>query len=83
MGFVAASGTAASMVGPLSHARPGPRSAGVFTSSSARNWETSMKRGVWYFGATLPPRVRQVLPAGAVISQNYSVLRARSVTAFT
>jgi hypothetical protein len=24
-----------------------------------------MKRGVWYLGATLPPRVRQTLPAGA------------------
>ncbi|WP_413807898.1 hypothetical protein [Streptomyces sp. OE57] len=32
---VAASGTAASMAGPMSHARPGPRLAGVLTSSSA------------------------------------------------
>lgn len=48
---------------------PLPRAAGaahggVFTSSSARSWGTSMKRGVWYFGATLPLRVQQVLPAG-------------------
>ncbi len=64
VGFVVASGAAPSMAGPLSHARPGPRSAGVRTSSSARSWGTSMNRGVWYFGATLPPRVRQVLPAG-------------------
>lgn len=29
VGFVAASGVAASMAGPLSHTRPGPRSAGA------------------------------------------------------
>ncbi len=64
VGFMGPRGTAASMAGPISHAWPGPRSAGVRTSSSARSWGTSMKRGVWYFGAILPPRVRQVLPAG-------------------
>ncbi|WP_230466645.1 hypothetical protein [[Actinomadura] parvosata] len=35
------------------------------TSSSVRSCGTSMKRGVWYLGATFPPRVRQALPAGA------------------
>lgn len=38
------------------HARPRLRSEGAFTSSSARNWATSVKREVWHFEATLPPR---------------------------
>ncbi|AQY20610.1 hypothetical protein T261_08353 [Streptomyces lydicus] len=28
-------------------------------------WGTRTKRGVWYFAAVVPPRVRQALPAGA------------------
>jgi len=59
---------------PPPHTRPGQRPAGVFTSSSARSWGTSMNLGVWHFGATLPPRVRQVLPAGT--SQGPVVARA-------
>jgi hypothetical protein len=70
------------MSGPFSQARPGLRSAGIFTSSSARSWGTSMKRGVWYFGATLPPRVRQVLPAGTehVGQSNCSMAAAASAS---
>lgn len=53
----------ASRAGPACHLRPGPRSAGVRTSNSARSYGTSMNRGVWCFGATLPPWVRQALPS--------------------
>jgi hypothetical protein len=41
------------------------RSAGTGTSSSSRSAVTRTKRGVWYFTAVFPPRVRQALPAGA------------------
>jgi hypothetical protein len=42
-----------------------------------------MKRGVWYFGATLPPRVRQVIPAAAeqVGQSNCSTAEAGSARA--
>nr|WP_246268231.1 hypothetical protein [Nonomuraea typhae] len=65
VGGAAAPAGKASRGGPGSQTRPGPRSAGVRTSGSARSWGARVKRGVWYFGATLPPRVRQALPAGA------------------
>ncbi len=62
---VPAVGGAAAGAGPGFHARPGPRSSGTRTSRSSRSPGTRMKRGVWYFAAVFPPRVRQALPAGA------------------
>lgn len=61
---VRGAGTIAS-AGPCFHARPGCRSAGTGISSSSRSAGTRTKRGVWYFAAVFPPRVRQALPAGA------------------
>lgn len=56
---------AASTGGPGFHGRPGPRSSGTGTSSSSRRAGTRMKRGVWYFAAVFPARVRHGLPVGA------------------
>lgn len=61
---VRGAGTTASAE-PCFHARPGSRSAGTGISSSSRSAGTRTKRGVWYFAAVFPPRVRQALPAGA------------------
>lgn len=65
IGLATAVAGAASTGGPGFHGRPGPRSSGARTSSSSRSVGTRMKRGVWYFVAHLPPRVRHGLPAGA------------------
>lgn len=60
---VRGAGTIAS-AGLCFHVRPGCRSAGTGISSSSRSAGTRTKRGVWYFAAVFPPRVRQALPAG-------------------
>ncbi len=65
IGYAAGSAGVASTGGPDFHGRPGSRSSGTGTSSSSRSAGTRMKRGVWYFVAVLPPRVRQGLPAWA------------------
>lgn len=63
IGVVASAAGAASMGGPGFYGRLS-RSSGMSTSSSSRSAGTRMKRGVWYFVAVFPPRVRHGLPAG-------------------